>query len=103
MIHKDLNFGGNPVYALLEFGKGDIAVVNGTGKKDNEIKQTTVLFKNINPIPIAETVTEGGDIRNKPVTVFPPEVAMTFTKPESIDVVIRYLRLAKKKLKTINH
>jgi|11BtaG_2_1085332.scaffolds.fasta_scaffold06836_9 hypothetical protein len=89
MIRKNIEFGNLKDVTVLEFGKGDIQVQPSLGDD-----YTAVLFKTdeINPIG-TEHETKGKDS-----DWFKTEIAMTFTNVESLDVVVKKLKEARKYL-----
>lgn len=93
MIRKNIKFGKLKKVTVLEFGKGDIQVIPATGD-DYEC----VMFRNDSEKPIGTyTNVEGFDS-----DIFKPQVVMTFTNPDSIDVVIEKLNYAKSLLESRN-
>lgn len=80
----------NEKQAELEFGNGDICVAGGY--TDNEDKRTSfVIFTNQEP----RKVGSPGVIEKGEVYLGEYPVVMTFSKKESIDVVIKHLEEAK--------
>jgi hypothetical protein len=79
----------------LQFGKGDICIAGGYFKGENMEKIGLVTFTDQEPRAIGfEGTIKGG--MSYLVGKFP--VIMTFTKTESIDVVIEQLLQAKKEM-----
>ena len=92
MIRKNIQFGSLKDVTVLEFGKGDIQVQPAIGDG-----YTALLFKSDQSRPIGtEHETKG-----KNSDWFKTEIAMTFTNTESIDVVLKKLKEAKKYLNPI--
>lgn len=80
----------NEEQVKLEFGNGDICIAGGY--TDNEDKRTGfVLFTNQEPRDIGSV----GVIKSGEVNLEEYPIIMTFSKRESIDVVIRELEKAK--------
>jgi hypothetical protein len=79
--------------ALLEFGKGDIQVVNAKGED-----YAAVLFRNstIRPIGSEDPTTNGTTTDD-----FKPNVVMAFDSTNSIDLLIEVLENAKQDLQSI--
>lgn len=94
MIKKNETVEGCEGITLMEFGTGDIGV---TFVMDSDY--SGVLFKNQKPVEIGTPENLGN---NMTIQNFTTEVMMTFTKVESIDVVIHNLELAKAKLLNLN-
>ncbi len=79
----------------LEFGTGDICIAGGSYLGENGGKVGMVAFMNQEPREIGSV----GVIKaNKKYKVGDFPVIMTFTKPESIDVLIKHLEIAKKEM-----
>lgn len=90
MIHKNKKYGSVKCYSFLEFGKGDIKVVDALGEG-----HVSVLFRNDSVHAIGENDPTTGGISSDE---FNPNVVMAFDNPDSIDVVIDFLLKAKKAL-----
>lgn len=85
MIYKEKD---SPVMA--EFGKGDINIVHVGG-----FNKAAVIFKNDIPKPIG---TESSEWMGKSIEEVYPDIVMSFTRVESIDILISELEAAKKLL-----
>lgn len=95
MIYKSKQLGKHKII-LAEFGEGDIAVdfiYEPSGL------YTGITLKNTNKYPIGHKNPE--DI-GKTTDESKPDIMLSFTKTESIDVVIRALKKAKHKFKTLS-
>ena len=80
----------NEEQVILEFGNGDICIAGGYSK--NEDKKTGfVIFTNQEPREKGHV----GDIKSGEVDLEEYPIIMTFSKKESIDVVIKELEAAK--------
>ena len=89
MIRKNIQFGSLEDVTVLEFGKGDIQVQPAIGDD-----YAAVLFKSDEEYPIGtEHETKGKDS-----DWFKTEIAMTFTNVDSLDVVVKKLKEARKYL-----
>lgn len=90
MIHKNTTFGALENVTVLEFGKGDIMITHG----DNE-KHQSVHFKTTESFEV-------GQVHKNPEGAtsddFKSEIIMTFDNPNSIDVLMEYLQIAKETL-----
>ena len=75
---------------FIEFGSGDIMVASGKFSEE----KTMVVFKNIEPVKVGTSLKGVG----KNLKEVKPEVIITFSDPESIDIIMKYLRAAKKNL-----
>jgi len=78
---------------VLEFGNGDIGVGGGNCKSDHKIG--IVVFSNIEKREIG-SFKGFDDVKNENYPL-----VMTFTKKESIDVVIKALQDAKKEMEVV--
>lgn len=94
-IIKGKQFGKNKNVTHLKFGTGDISVSHGRDADDENIK--VVVFGQDTPKPVEEynniIPVEGGNSDG-----LEDIVVMSFTRPESIDVVIDRLQQAKEEL-----
>lgn len=89
MIYRNAEVNGHNC-SIAAFGQGDILCAVGT----SEIG-TFVSMKNINPLPIKAKVKIPD---HTPIEEHKPELILSFTDPDSIDVVMIFLRAAKKEL-----
>ena len=81
----------NKEHTRLEFGNGDICVAGGYTEHENNKITGFVLFTNQDPREIgSKGVVKAGEVN---LEDYP--VVMTFSKKESIDVVIKQLENAK--------
>lgn len=94
MIRKDVQYSKCLIPCLVEFGKGDVAVMDGI----NEY-HACVMFKNASPGEIGAADTY---IKGQTSDEIGPELIMVFNKIESIDVVIGKLKLCKRSLIKLN-
>lgn len=96
MIHYNLPYGTTIVKTALEFGKGTIkvnSVFNG--------KEGCVICKSSEkPGIIGEFCNEDGG-KGKFADEWKPEVLMSFTNPDSVDVVIEALQKVKSDLLSV--
>lgn len=92
MIHVDANVNGVDCM-LAEFGYGDITPFVGNNSKDGVV---SILFKSTTPSQIGEIHSDMENLRS--IEDIKPELIFTFSKTESIDVIINSLKLAKKLL-----
>lgn len=88
MVYTNLN--------RIQFGNGDVSVVlsmAGTRKKT----QAMIVFQNREPTQIGR-IDEDADLSKTAVGIYNPhqDIAMLFSKPESIDCVISALKAVKK-------
>jgi hypothetical protein len=89
-IKKNTTIWGIEDVTHLEFGFGDIDVMDASGHG-----YTTVMFKGTQCKPIGY---ENNNVIGMTATNVAPDVIMTFTKPESIDVLLEKLHYAKEEL-----
>ena len=81
----------NKEHTRLEFGNGDICVAGGYTKHENNKITGFVLFTNQDPRGIgSKGIVKAGEVNLEDYSV-----VMTFSKKESIDVVIKQLEEAK--------
>ena len=81
----------NKEHTRLEFGNGDICVAGGYTEHENNKITGFVIFTNQEPREIGSVgVVKAGEVN---LEDYP--VVMTFSKKESIDVVIKQLEEAK--------
>lgn len=88
MIYEDFDYGNLNIKTVLEFGFGDIRIVNAKGEDGH----ASVMFKNN-----GEPSLIGTSYPTQVMTSddYAPDMIMIFTKKESIDIVIEYLQKAK--------
>ena len=81
----------NKENVILEFGNGDICIAGGYTKNEGGTYDGLVIFANQAPREIGEV----GDIQAGEVDLEEYPIIMTFSKKESIDVIIDELEKAK--------
>lgn len=92
MITKNENYGISKGVTIADFGKGDILVSDGFIE---ETKTGCLMLANDVPNEIGKDHPER---IGKTTDELKQDIIFTFTKPESIDVVIRALERAKSKM-----
>ena len=90
MITKNQNYGISKNVTIADFGDGDIRVASAHIESDNV---GCVLFENHTKRPIG---TDHPETVGKTTDELPIDLALRFSKTESIDVVIKALKNAKK-------
>jgi hypothetical protein len=93
MIHQNMKLGETDNMTVLQFGTGDIGIVEALNKENTSL----VMFSNIRPRKIGSKIL----IKAKTLDDLKPQVIMIFDSIESIDTVMRSLRRAKKRLKDL--
>jgi hypothetical protein len=89
----------NKEYIRLEFGNGDICVAGGYTEHENNKITGFVLFTNQDPREIGSK----GIVKVGEVNLEDYPVVMTFSKKESIDVIIKELEEAKSNMNSVEY
>lgn len=95
MITKNTKYHGTPNVTLLEYGTGDIITNNLVPGEGDATKYTGITCRNATTHPIG---TDHPADYGKTVTELQPDVVFTFTRVESIDVLLGMLHHARKDL-----
>lgn len=92
MIFKNVDYAATSGVTLLEFGLGDICMMCIEANDTDGGPLGGLIFKATEPHPIGH---DDASVLGKTTDDIQPEVIMTFSKVESIDVLIERLQMAR--------